>query len=65
MFIVFLVDGKTRILLPDNQWGLNVRQNLRINGHTVSPCADQNREPGARDEAELSRVDDLLDEIGL
>ena len=65
MITVFLVDNSTRVMLPDSLWGLNVRQKLRAQGHTISLCADQTHDPDPRGDAERLRMAALLDATGL
>lgn len=63
---VFLVDNLTRLVLPDSQWGFNVRERLSQQGHVLtatSQCPSQvERE---REAEELQWRDDLLEQTGL
>jgi endonuclease YncB( thermonuclease family) len=67
LITVFLVEKAgtqpLRLHLTCSPWGESVRRLLLQEGYTVSPT-DQPSYPEYRDEAELARVDALLDELG-
>lgn len=64
MRTVWLVDGKTRVILPGSAWAGAVQESLRGLGHTVQRTSED-PESCVRDKAELERVDALLEETGL
>lgn len=61
---VFMVDEKTRLILPESQWANDVLASLRSQGHQVY-VTGQDPNLDDRDEAELARRDELLDSTGL
>ena len=61
MITVFLVDGTTRIFLPESEWGEFVVGKLTALGHTIAVSDDQTMHPDPRGEDELQRMRDLLD----
>jgi len=61
---VYLVDQVTHLKLPDSQWGFNVRETLAQMGHQVKQTS-LDPDSIARSEAELTRVDALLNKTGL
>lgn len=60
---VFMVDGVTRIILADTQWARDVLDLLRQRGHIVQRTG-QDPNLCVRDQAELTRMDELLDSTG-
>ena len=60
----WLVDGRTRVVLPSSSWGQSVREVLTERGHIVQRTS---QDPNAlfRDDDELARKDVLLDESGM
>jgi hypothetical protein len=64
MRTVWLVDGNTRIILPGSAWAGAVQESLRNLGHTVQRTSED-PETCVRDEAEMARMDKLLDETKL
>lgn len=64
MLTVFLIDGKTRIILPSSQWGFNVREKLSQTGHSVQ-ATDQDPDLIKRDTLEMENVELLIDGTGL
>jgi hypothetical protein len=64
MKTVFLVDGKTRLILCMTAWGEMVREKLVSMGHKIVPT-NETLEPDTRDVAELARRDALLDSTGM
>ena len=64
MIVVFLVDGKTRLHLPDSKWGVDVRNKLREMGHIVQRTS-QPEFPDLRCDAERHRRYELLASTGL
>lgn len=64
MSIVFMVDGVTRLHLPDTEWGFKVRAKLQEQGHIVQRTQEPDY-PDMRGEAELARRDELLEKTGL
>lgn len=64
MLTVYIVDQKTRIILPSSQWGFNVREKLTQMGHKVEAYPQKPHEC-VRDEAEMQRMDELLTSTGL
>ena len=61
---VYKVDQKTRLVLPDSVWAKSVLDKLEQLGHQVD-LTDDDPDLCLRDEAELTRRDELLDETGL
>jgi hypothetical protein len=64
MNTVFLVDGVTRLHLPNTKWAFEVRTELQRQGHDVRETAEPDY-PDTRSEAELARRDALLEKTGL
>lgn len=61
---VYKVDGKTRLIMPNSQWGEDVLDKLEELGHDVE-MVDEEPELCLRDEEELARRDALLASTGL
>ncbi len=63
---VWKVDGKTRIVLPESDWGVQVKTKLQDMGHIVQRTQeDPDVVQVSRLDAEMVRVGDLLDSTGL
>ena len=61
MITVFMVDGVTRLFLPESEWGEFVVAKLEHMGHRIAVAADQTMHPDPRNEDELYRMNELLD----
>lgn len=64
MVNVVLVDGNTRVYLPESRWAQDVRIRLAQLGHTLQDLGPA-PEHDSRDAAEKARVNVLLDSTGL
>jgi hypothetical protein len=64
MVNVILVDGKTRMHLPNSRWAMDVQISLSQMGHQLRDLG-QAPEHDMRDQDEKARVAALLDSTGL
>lgn len=64
MLTVFLIDGKTRIILPNSQWAHQVQAKLSEMGHSLQ-ATDQDPDLIKRDTLEMENVEQLLESTGL
>lgn len=64
MLTVYLVDSKTRVILPSSQWGSQVLMKLEQMGHTVE-TTDEDPDQCRRSEEEKQAMMELLDSTGL
>lgn len=64
MLTVFLIDQKTRLILPNTLWGTRVQEKLSQMGHDVQ-MTDQDPNLCERDEEELARMHELLGSTGI
>lgn len=63
---VFLVDNRTRLVLPDSQWGFAVRDKLKELGHNLTATSEDPSEvEKVRTTTEMHEVGLLLEETGL
>lgn len=63
---VYLVDNLTRLVLPDSQWGFNVRERLSQQGHVLTATSeDASKVQTGRPLDEMLRMHKLLDKSGL
>lgn len=63
---VFLIDNRTRIVMPDSEWGLAVVAKLKELGHNVTETKDDPSEvEKVRTTTEMYEVGVLLEETGL
>lgn len=63
---VFMVDNRTRLVLPDSQWGRDVRGKLTELGHVLTATSeDAEQVQRARPDDEMIRMHRLLEETGL
>lgn len=63
MITMYLVDKTTRILLPDSAWAFSLREKLSQKGRSIQALGPE-PEGLVRDEAEMERVNAILDEFG-
>ena len=59
---VYLVDGNTRLIMPDTAWAEKARRILEDQGHSVD-LTDEDPELCMRDAADLARRHALLEQI--
>lgn len=61
---VILVDKRTRLIMPETQWGYEVLGRLFMKGHALE-LTDQDPEVDTRDIEEYERMRELLDSTGI